>query len=301
MDLRKEHAPLELQMGQLDRRMVGQLEGLFSVHDETRKVYEVALVVLLRLRGPAKPSGEEGMIRVELREEWKRTHVIRIADIEGMAHLIPLETGKTCDYEKMGWEGETPDTKETAEGPGRQGVGKACTGRTGRQEVGKGRQGARKFLVRHRMPLETGSRVGCPQRQESQERTYKVPRETDGRHGRQQNISVSGRHYSAVRSQKILGKAQDALRDKKSGSQERMYKVPRETDRRHGRQQNVPWETDKRHGRQQNISVSGRHYSTVRSQKILGKAWDAPRDRETGSWEGDTTWRPDATFFFLMK
>ncbi|KAF8457633.1 hypothetical protein BGX38DRAFT_1326585 [Terfezia claveryi] len=58
----KERALLELQMGQLDGRMVGRLEGLFSVHDETRKVHEVALVVLLRLQGPAKPSGEEGMI-----------------------------------------------------------------------------------------------------------------------------------------------------------------------------------------------------------------------------------------------
>ncbi|KAF8422809.1 hypothetical protein BGX38DRAFT_1147295 [Terfezia claveryi] len=69
---------------------------------------------------------------------------------------------------------------------------------------------SQKILVRHRMPSETGSRAGCPQRQESQERTYKVPRETDGRHGRQQNISVSGRHYSTIRSQKILGKAWDA-------------------------------------------------------------------------------------------
>ncbi|KAF8433150.1 hypothetical protein BGX38DRAFT_1290442 [Terfezia claveryi] len=224
---RKERAPLELQIGQLDGRMVGRLEGLFSVHDETRKVHEVALVVLLRLRGPAKPSGEEGMIRVELREEWKRTHVIRIADIEGMAYLsigdweimvavrVCNEIVNIGDYEKMGWEEETPDTKETAEGPGRQGVGKACTGRTERQEVGKGRQGARKFLVRHRMPSETGSLAGCPQRQESQERMYKMPRETDRRRGRQQNISVSGRHYRPSGSQKILGKAQDALRDRK--------------------------------------------------------------------------------------
>ncbi|KAF8432902.1 hypothetical protein BGX38DRAFT_1276397 [Terfezia claveryi] len=78
-----------------DKASADWLEGLFNVHDETWKVYEVALVVLLHLRGPAKPSGEEGMIWVELREEWKRTHMIQIADIEGMAHLIPLETGKT--------------------------------------------------------------------------------------------------------------------------------------------------------------------------------------------------------------
>jgi len=34
------------------------------------------------------------MIRVEQREDGNSMHVIRIRDIEGMAHLTPLETGK---------------------------------------------------------------------------------------------------------------------------------------------------------------------------------------------------------------
>jgi len=81
-------------MGQLDGRIVGRLERLFSVQEDTGRIYEVALVTLLRVRGSARPWGEEGMIRVEQREDGNSMHVIRIGDIEGMAHLIPLETGK---------------------------------------------------------------------------------------------------------------------------------------------------------------------------------------------------------------
>jgi len=91
---RRERLREELQVGQLDRKTVGRLEGLFSVRDDMGKKHEVALVEILRLRGPAKPGGEEGMVRRERREEGKRTHVVRIADIEGMAHVIPLEKGK---------------------------------------------------------------------------------------------------------------------------------------------------------------------------------------------------------------
>jgi len=86
---------MKLQMGQLDGRMVGRLQGLFRVCDEMQKVYEVALVVLPRLKGPAKPSGEDGMIWVEINGDQKGKHVIRVADIEGMAHLIPLEEGRS--------------------------------------------------------------------------------------------------------------------------------------------------------------------------------------------------------------
>ena len=90
----RERGPVELQFGQLDGKMVGRLEGLFSVQEATDKVHEVALVALLRLRGPAKPCGEEGMIRVEYREGREMMHIVRIGDIEGMAHLIPLEAGR---------------------------------------------------------------------------------------------------------------------------------------------------------------------------------------------------------------
>ena len=86
--------PVDFQRGQLDGRMVGRLERLFSVQDELSKVHQVALVELLRLRGPAKPGGEEGMIRVESREEGKGLHIVRVKDIEGMAHLIPVDEGR---------------------------------------------------------------------------------------------------------------------------------------------------------------------------------------------------------------
>jgi len=52
-------------MSQLDGRIVGRLEGLFSIQDDTGRIHEVALVTLLRVHGSARPWGEEGMIRVE--------------------------------------------------------------------------------------------------------------------------------------------------------------------------------------------------------------------------------------------
>ena len=57
-------------------------------------VHEVALVKLQRLRGPAKPWGEESMIRLECTGENQGFYIIRVKDIEGLAHLIPLEAGR---------------------------------------------------------------------------------------------------------------------------------------------------------------------------------------------------------------
>ena len=73
---------------------MGRLEGLFSVQCEPTVVHDVALVTLLRLRGLANPWGEERMTRVKRREEGKGLHMIRIGDIEGMAHLPELEANK---------------------------------------------------------------------------------------------------------------------------------------------------------------------------------------------------------------
>jgi len=57
-------------------------------------LYEVALVRLLQVKGSQRPDSEEGMIRMELMGgEWG-FYIIRIADIEGMAHLIPVEENK---------------------------------------------------------------------------------------------------------------------------------------------------------------------------------------------------------------
>jgi len=91
----KEHSPVELQIGQLNGRMVGTLEGLFSVCDKMQNVHEVALVVLLLLKGPAKPSDELEMSSVEINSNGKGKYVIPVADIEGIAYLILLEEGRS--------------------------------------------------------------------------------------------------------------------------------------------------------------------------------------------------------------
>ena len=83
-----------MQTGQLDGRIIGRVEGLFSIQDKMDRVHEVPLVKLLQLRGPAKPWGEEGMIRVECTGKKQGFHIIRVKDIEGLARLIPLEAGR---------------------------------------------------------------------------------------------------------------------------------------------------------------------------------------------------------------
>ena len=91
---RRERRPVELRMGQLDGKIVGRLEGLFSIQEGANIVHEVALVMLLQLRGPTKPWGEEGMIRVERRQDGKDMFMVKIRDIEGMAHLVAMETDR---------------------------------------------------------------------------------------------------------------------------------------------------------------------------------------------------------------
>jgi len=62
--------------------------------DHMGKVHEVVIVALLKVRGSSKPSGEEEMIRMEWRENDKNVRIVGIKEVEGMAHLIPLELGK---------------------------------------------------------------------------------------------------------------------------------------------------------------------------------------------------------------
>ena len=71
-----------------------RLEGLFSVRDHVDTVHEVAMVTVLVVRELRKPGGEEGMIRVEWREDNRNVVVVQIGQIEGVAHLIALEPGK---------------------------------------------------------------------------------------------------------------------------------------------------------------------------------------------------------------
>ncbi|KAF8427092.1 hypothetical protein BGX38DRAFT_1278843 [Terfezia claveryi] len=72
-------------------KIVGRLEGLLSVRDHVNRVYEVALVLLLQVRGSKKPGGDEGMVRMERGNTERKLHIVRIGDIEGMAHLIGLK------------------------------------------------------------------------------------------------------------------------------------------------------------------------------------------------------------------
>jgi len=74
--------------GELDGRIVGSLEGLFRVRDHVNREHEVALVSLLSVWGSSKPGGEEGLVRMEGGNAGRRLNVVRIADVEGMAHLI---------------------------------------------------------------------------------------------------------------------------------------------------------------------------------------------------------------------
>ena len=80
--------------GKVDGRTIGSLQGLFRVQDKTDSFHKVAIVRLLRLKGSGRPHSEEGMIRMQLMDRERGFHVIRIADNEGMAHLIPLEKNR---------------------------------------------------------------------------------------------------------------------------------------------------------------------------------------------------------------
>jgi len=80
--------------GKLDGRMVGKLQGLFRVSDGIQRVHEVPFVRLLRVKGSRRPHSEEGMIRMKWIDGERGVHFIRISDMEGMAHLIPLEKDK---------------------------------------------------------------------------------------------------------------------------------------------------------------------------------------------------------------
>ena len=78
--------------GSLDGRVPARLNALFKMRDpDTNTAYRLAHVSLLKVIGSHTPDGPEGMVRVGIP---LRNHVIKISDIEGMAHLIPIEPDK---------------------------------------------------------------------------------------------------------------------------------------------------------------------------------------------------------------
>ena len=76
--------------GSLDGRVPAQLNSVFRLENPgARTFYDLAHISLLKVIGPQTPEGPEGMTRVG---GPMKNHVIKISDIEGMVHLIPIET-----------------------------------------------------------------------------------------------------------------------------------------------------------------------------------------------------------------
>ncbi|KAF8448466.1 hypothetical protein BGX38DRAFT_1142765 [Terfezia claveryi] len=78
--------------GGLDGRVPAKLNALFKLRDMAAKdTYRLTHVSLMTIVGSSTPDGPEGMVRVGLPS---KNHVIRIADIESMAHLVPIHDGE---------------------------------------------------------------------------------------------------------------------------------------------------------------------------------------------------------------
>ena len=75
--------------GSLDGRVPARLNAIFKLRDpRVNTSYRLAHVSLLKLMGSPTPDGPEGIARVGTP---MKNHVIKITDIEGMAHLIPID------------------------------------------------------------------------------------------------------------------------------------------------------------------------------------------------------------------
>ena len=75
--------------GSLDSKVPARLNAIFKLRDpRVNSTYRLAHITLLKVIGSQTPDGPEGMPRVG---NPTKNHVIQITDIEGMAHLIPIE------------------------------------------------------------------------------------------------------------------------------------------------------------------------------------------------------------------
>jgi len=74
--------------GALDGRVPARLNALFKLRDlHANTSYHLAHVSLVSIIGSPTPDGPEGMVQVGLP---MRSHVVAVADIQGMAHLVPV-------------------------------------------------------------------------------------------------------------------------------------------------------------------------------------------------------------------
>ena len=78
--------------GSLDGRVPARLNAVFKVqHSRANTSYRLAHISLLTVVGSPTPDGPEGMVRVSTP---MKNRVVRIVDVEGMAHLIPVDPDK---------------------------------------------------------------------------------------------------------------------------------------------------------------------------------------------------------------
>jgi len=73
--------------------MVARLNALFKLGFK-EETYRLAHMMMLQRIGKAAAQGVEGIVR----SGWstaEQSLVVRIAQVEGMAHLIPLEPGES--------------------------------------------------------------------------------------------------------------------------------------------------------------------------------------------------------------
>ena len=92
--VRRHAASDRAQPGTLNGRMPGRLNALFKLKLKNGEVYHLAHIRLLQCMSGHDVQGLEGMVLVGLPISAEGI-VIRIAKIEGMAHLIPLEPGES--------------------------------------------------------------------------------------------------------------------------------------------------------------------------------------------------------------
>ena len=91
--VRRHAASDKVRAGILNGRVPGRLNALFKVKYKGT-VYRLAHVTLLHCIGGTAVQGAEGMLRVGIPTPVQGV-IVRIANIEGLAHLIPLEPGQS--------------------------------------------------------------------------------------------------------------------------------------------------------------------------------------------------------------
>jgi len=78
----------------LNGHIPARLNALYKLGDKAGEIYRLAYVTMLQAIGESKVQGPEGMLHIGWPTPDMDT-VVRIGQIEGMAHLIPLESNES--------------------------------------------------------------------------------------------------------------------------------------------------------------------------------------------------------------